>query len=398
MHVGINAQLLSFSQNYRNGGVSRYIRYLLVELAKQPGKHEYTVFVNGQDVVEQLAAQQPQITYVAAPWPETQPAARVAWEQLTLPALIQQKKIDVLHSPVNVLPGLLPQRCAGVITLHDLAFLRFPSVLTRAKRLYHRTFTVRSIRRATSIITVSKSTKRDVVELIGIPEERLQTVYPCIDTHFSNVPSEEGVQAFRQQQGLADGYILYLGTLEPRKNITTLIEAFARLRTIYTIREKLVLAGDKGWLYEAIFERVRRLGLEAEVIFPGFVVDDEQALWYSAAAAFVYPSLYEGFGLPVAEALACGVPVVTSNVSSLPEAGADLALCIDPYNVEAMAAALYKALTDQALRQTCRKMAPSVVQQFSVRRMVEQTICAYERAATLHTASQGRTSDVSLVR
>ncbi|MFL5625120.1 MAG: glycosyltransferase, partial [Ktedonobacteraceae bacterium] len=318
MHIGINAQLLSFSQNFRNGGVSRYIQYLLAELAKHPGKHEYTVFVNGQDVIERLSAQHPQITYVPAPWSESQPAARVAWEQLTLPSLIRQKHIDVLHSPVNVLPRLLPKHCAGVITLHDLAFLRFPSVLTRSKRLYHRTFTVRSIRQATSIITVSDSTKRDVIELIDIPEERLQTIYPCIDVRFSNVPTLEEVQAFRQRQGLTDGYLLYLGTLEPRKNITTLIEAYARLRTTHAIREKLVLAGSKGWLYDEIFARVRQLGLEAEVIFPGFVADTEQTLWYSSAATFVYPSLYEGFGIPVAEALACGIPVVTSNISSLP--------------------------------------------------------------------------------
>jgi glycosyltransferase involved in cell wall biosynthesis len=398
MHIGINAQLLSFSQNFRNGGVSRYIQYLLAELAKHPGKHEYTVFVNGQDVIERLSAQHQQITYVPAPWSESQPAARVAWEQLTLPSLIRQKHIDVLHSPVNVLPRLLPKHCAGVITLHDLAFLRFPSVLTRSKRLYHRTFTVRSIRQATSIITVSDSTKRDVIELIDIPEERLQTIYPCIDVRFSNVPTLEEVQAFRQRQGLTDGYLLYLGTLEPRKNITTLIEAYARLRTTHAIREKLVLAGSKGWLYDEIFARVRQLGLEAEVIFPGFVADTEQTLWYSSAATFVYPSLYEGFGIPVAEALACGIPVVTSNISSLPEAGYGLALCIDPHDVEGMAVALYKALTDKALQQTCREMAPSVAQQFSAQRMVKQTIRVYEQAAALHAVSQGRTRNISFVR
>ncbi|TMD41627.1 MAG: glycosyltransferase family 4 protein, partial [Chloroflexi bacterium] len=178
MHIGINAQLLSFSQNYRNGGVSRYIRFLLKELANRPGTHEYTVFVNGHEVVERLSAQHPQLTYVPATWSESQPAARIAWEQLTLPALIRQRHIDVLHSPVNVLPQLLPQHCAGVVTLHDLAFLRFPDVLTRSKRLYHRLFTVRSIRQATMVITVSNSTRQDAVELAGVPGEQVQTVYP----------------------------------------------------------------------------------------------------------------------------------------------------------------------------------------------------------------------------
>lgn len=400
MHIGINAQLLSFSQNYRNGGVSRYIRSLLTELVKQPGEHEYTVFVNGQAVIEQLTDMSichPQITYVPASWSEAQPTARITWEQLTLPSLIRQKRIDVLHSPVNVLPEMLPQRCAGVVTLHDLAFLRFPDVLTRSKRLYHRTFTVRSLKRATMIIAVSESTKQDAIELVGIPAKHIQTVYTCINERFSNVSKEEEVHALRQKYGLTGGFLLYLGTLEPRKNIPTLIEAYAHLRQTYTIQEKLVIAGGKGWLYDTIFEKVRALGLESEVIFPGFVSDEEQATWYAAASAFVYPSLYEGFGLPVAEALACGTPTVTTTVSSLPEAGAGLALTVEPHDATAMAEALYTALTDAALREKCRAMAPTIVERFSAHTMVQQTLRVYEQAAMLRTA-KGHAQGMSVVR
>lgn len=380
MHIGINAQLLSLGQNYRNGGVSRYIRYLLTELAKAPGDHKYTVFVNGQDVVEHLNARHPQITYISAPWSEERPIERVLWEQSTLPSLLQKQHIDVLHSPVNVLPLRIPRHCATVVTLHDLAFLRYPEVLTRAKSIYHRLFTIRSLKRATAIITVSESTKRDAHELVGIPMERMHTVYPCIDERFSNVSEIENIQAFRQRHGLTEGYILYLSTLEPRKNVTTLIEAYHKLRLDYGIREKLVLAGGKGWLYEAIFARVRALGLETEVLFPGFVSDSEQVAWYQAASVFAYPSLYEGFGLPVAESLACGTPVVTSNVSSLPEAGAQLALCVDPQSVEAVSKGLYQALTDTELRERCRAQAASVAQKFSAENMVQQTIAVYEQA------------------
>jgi len=381
MHIGINAQLLSFSQSYRNGGVSHYIRYLLTGLAKQPGDHQYTVFVNGQNVLEHLGTTDSHITYVSAPWSESQPAARVAWEQFLLPREIRKRGITVLHSPVNVLPEWVPQQCATVVTLHDLAFLRFPSVLTRAKRLYHRTFTLRSMQRATDIITVSDSTKRDAHELVGIPNERMHTVYTCIDERFSNVVEEEEVQAFREQQGLTGGFLLYLGTLEPRKNILTIIDAYARLRKNYSIQEKLVLAGGKGWLYDTIFEKVQQLGLLEDVVFPGFVADTDQALWYHATSAFVYPSLYEGFGIPVAEALACGVPVVTSNVSSLPEAGMDIALSVDPSDVDALTQAIYKALTDAQFRNRCRTAASTVAQKFSAQRMVEQTIAVYEQAA-----------------
>lgn len=381
MHIGINAQLLSFGQNYRNGGVSRYIRTLLRELATQPGEHHYTVFVNGEEVIEQLAAQHEQITYVSAPWSESQPASRVAWEQLTLPAQIRQRGIDVLHSPVNVLPALLPRHCSSVVTLHDLAFLRFPEVLTTAKRMYHRTFTLRSLRQATAIISVSESTRRDVHELADIPLEKVHTVYMCIDKRFTNRYSMEEHIRFRQKYGLNEGYIFYLGTLEPRKNIPVLVEAYHILRQREGITEKLVLAGGKGWLYDEIFARVQQLGLEEHVLFPGYVNDDEQGLWYQAASAFAFPSLYEGFGIPVAEALAGGTPVVTTNVSSLPEAGADLALCVPPADSEAFAAALYQALTDTQLQERCRKEAHTVMERFSAQQMVANTIKVYEQAA-----------------
>ncbi len=387
MHIAINAQLLSFSQNYRNGGISRYIRSLLMGLDQwlythqQANDHEFTIFVNGQDVVERLAVKHPRLHFVAVPWPESRPTSRIAWEQLKLPSFLHRRRIDVLHSPANVLPEMLPRSCAGVVTLHDLAFLRFPHVLTRAKRLYHRTFTIRSLQRATRIISVSESTRQDIMNLVGIPGERVQTVYPCIDERFSNVIGEKELASFRQRQGLTQGFVLFLGTLEPRKNLSTLIEAYAQLRKEYAISEKLVIAGGRGWLYNTIFEKVQSLGLASEVIFPGYVSDEELALWYRAASAFVYPSLYEGFGYPVAEALACGTPVVTSNVSSLPEAGSNVALTIEPGNAQAMAQASYKALTDQAFRHHCLTMAPAVAKRFSAQAMVERTVSVYEQAA-----------------
>src|SRR5256885_6154892 len=382
MHIGINAQLLSNSQNYRNGGVSRYIRYLVTELAKQPDRHTYTIFVNGQDIIQQLPASS-NITYLSAPWPEAKPALRVAWEQLTLPSLIRQKQITVLHSPVNVRPEFLPRSCASIITLHDLAFLRFPNVLTTAKRMYHKTFTMHSLRHASMLITVSDSTKRDAHELIGIPNERIQTIYPCIDERFTNRRDEEQIQTFLHQYGIEEGFFLYLGTLEPRKNLPTLIDAYALLRQKQAIRQKLVLAGGKGWLYDTIFTKVREMGLETEVLFPGFVSDTEQVLWYQAANVFVYPSLYEGFGLPVAEALACGTPVVTSHVSSLPEAGTDRALCVDPSDANSLADAMHQALTDRALQEKCQMLAPVTAQKYSASTMVGQTVQAYEQAAAL---------------
>jgi glycosyltransferase involved in cell wall biosynthesis len=392
MHIGINAQLLSFSQNYRNGGISRYIRYLLTGLSRYPGQHDYTIFVNGPEVAARLGIQHSQMTFVPAFWSEAKPVTRVMWEQFTLPSLIRQRGIQVLHSPANVLPEFLPRSCAGVVTLHDLAFLRLPEVLTRPKRIYHRTFTVRSLRRASMIIAVSESANRDVTDLLGIPPRHLVTVYPCIDERFTHPITEDQIQEFRTRQGLAEGFLLYMGTLEPRKNIPTLLDAYARLRQLTRTPVKLVLAGGKGWLYDSIFARVQQLGLEEEVLFPGFVSDSEQPLWYRSAAAFVYPSLYEGFGIPVIEALACGVPVVTSNVSSLPEAGVGIAQTVDPHDVEAIAVALHKALSDPSLREQAHACVSTVIDRFSAAAMVRQTLAVYEQAVTPYVAQRNVTS------
>jgi len=389
MRIAINAQLLSYSDSYRNGGISRYIRQLLTAIAKQPGQHEYTVFVNGQETVKRLRQeheQAAQMEYIPVYWPENRPASRVVWEQRHLPALLRERRIEVFHSPANVLPEMLPRECASVVTLHDLAFLLYPEVLTRAKRVYHRIFTTRSLRRATMIIAVSHSTKKDAVKLVGIAPGRVQTVYTCIDERFSNVITNEEKQTFYRQHGLDGGYLLYLGTLEPRKNIPTLLEAYRELREVYSRKEKLALVGGKGWLYDETFAKAQSLGLASEVLFPGYVSNEEQLLWYHGASAFAYPSLYEGFGLPVAESLACGVPVVTSNVSSLPEAGGDLALTVDPLDSHALAAALQRALTDTILRRRCRELAPTVSQRFSAQVMAQQTIAVYEQAAALHRA------------
>jgi glycosyltransferase involved in cell wall biosynthesis len=270
--------------------------------------------------------------------------------------------------------------------------MRYPQVLTRSKRLYHRTFTVRSLQRATLLIAVSESTKQDVHELLHIPAERVQVVYPCIPARFSDVVEEEQVHQLKEKYNLTDGFLLYLGTIEPRKNISMLIRAYAQLRQTYKIRQKLVVAGGKGWMYESIFAQVQQLGLTSEVFFPGFVSDDEQSVWYHAASVFAYPSLYEGFGFPVAEALACGTPVVTSNVSSLPEAGAGIAVCVNPNNEDELIEALHRTLTDDSLRAAFREASEHVREQFSAQRMAERTIEAYERAKEM--ASSARQSTI----
>ena len=270
-------------------------------------------------------------------WNTQRPIGRILWEQLALPVLAQTRHLDLLHGAVNVGPLFAP--CPTVITIHDLSFVRYPQAFPAFQRVYLQTQVRRSVRAARRVIAVSEATKRDVTALFGVPDERIDVVYNGVDASFSPAPAGE-IEAFRRRKGLPERYVLHVGTLEPRKNLVRLVQAFTKARPQGQTGVKLVLAGGKGWGYDDIFAEVSRLGMEQDVIFPGYVPDDELAWWYRGAEIFCYPSLLEGFGLPVVEAMACGVPVITSNLSSLPEVAGNAALLIDPTEVDALAEAL----------------------------------------------------------
>lgn len=380
MHVAINAQLVSFSDSYRNAGVSRYTYRLVEGLAQRESDQHYTAFVTARDRAAIAAFGNERLRLVAARWPTAQPAQRVLWEQVALPELLRRLRVDVFHSPVNVLPMRLP--CASVVTVHDLAFLHYPQFFRRVRRIYQRTFTTRSARAATLVIAASESTKADVVRL-GVDPERVRVIYPAIEPHFRPIEDRARLAAFRQAHNLPERFVLFLGTLEPRKNVVGLLEAYAKVRAGDPETPPLVLAGAKGWYYDEVFERVRALGLEQVVTFAGYVRDEEQPLWYAAAELFVYPSFFEGFGLPVAEAMACGTPVITSNVSSLPEVAGDAALQVDPGSADALAHAMQSALRDGETRHRLAAAGPRRAQRFSIERMVEGCSEVYAEAAGL---------------
>jgi glycosyltransferase involved in cell wall biosynthesis len=266
--------------------------------------------------------------------------------------------------------------CPAVITIHDLSFLRFPNLFRPANRLYLKTLTQLSARRAHRLIAVSRYTAAETTRLLGVPQERVDVVYHGINPAFRPLPNDE-VMAFRRHRGLPERFVLFVGTLEPRKNLVRLVEAFSHVRDGQV---RLVLVGGKGWLYDELFAKVEALGLGSEVIFPGYVMSEELPLWYNAAHALAYPSLYEGLGLPVLEAQACGTPVLTSNASSLPEAGGDAALMADPHDVESLAAGLKRLLTDESLRYQCRERGLAHAARFSWARSAEETADVYRRA------------------
>jgi glycosyltransferase involved in cell wall biosynthesis len=265
-------------------------------------------------------------------------------------------KVSLLHGLAFAAPFV--SRCPTVVTVHDLSFLRYPSAFRPTNRSYLRLITKASTRRAARVIAVSASTRQDVINLIGVPADRIIVVPNGVTPEFSPADPDR-VSDFRQRAGLPQRYILFLGTLEPRKNLVRLLESYALLRSralgdvssdaAAPTVPPLVIAGAKGWFYQEIFTRVTDLGLADQVIFPGFVPSEELPWWYRGADLFVYPSLFEGFGLPVLEAMACGTPTITSRASALPEVAGDGAILVDPEDVVQLAEAIHCVLTTPGL-------------------------------------------------
>ncbi|MEE8391496.1 MAG: glycosyltransferase family 1 protein [Anaerolineae bacterium] len=369
-HIAINAHLLSGRAWYRSAGVHQYIYHLLRRLESN-GDDElrYTVLLGEGELPPDVA-----LASLQSRWPTSRAAVRVLWEQLVQPWTLRQIEADLVHGPVFIGPLLAP--CPIVITIHDLSFIRFPDLFRPANRLYLTVLTRLSARRARRLIAVSAHAAAETAQLLGVPSERIDVVYHGVDPAFRPLSANQ-VAAFRQRQGLPERFVLFVGTLEPRKNLVRLIEAFAR---IHNGRTKLMLVGGKGWLYDELFARVQGLGLEDAVVFPGYVMNDDLPLWYNAATVLAYPSVYEGFGLPVLEAQACGTPVLTSNVSSLPEAAGDGALMVDPYDVDALAVGLNQMLTDEALRCELQERGLIHARQFSWPRAAQETARVYRQA------------------
>lgn len=381
MRVAINAQLLSFDESARNSGISRFVYKLLDGLGRVSTDVEFTAFIDKaqeKDAATSAVGQAGRIRLLAENATTSGPLRRVVWEQFTLPRELKRLGAHVFHAPANVMPRSVP--CASVVTIHDLAFIRYPEFFRPTRRYYQRILTRRSARDATLIVTVSEHTKRDLVECFHISPDKIRVSYPSIAPEFRPA-APEVIARFRAEKGLPERYLLYLGNLEPRKNLGTLVTAYARLRSrMGAETPPLILAGAKGWYYEPLFKQVRDLGLERDVTFVGFVSSEEQPLWYAGAVAFVYPSLYEGFGAPIVEALGCGTPTITSNTSSMPEAAGSLARLAPPQDADALARAMYDVLYDAALRARTRVEGPQWAREFSLERMARQYIDVYTEA------------------
>ena len=376
--IGIDAHLLSFASSYRQAGVSRYIAELLRAFggdADPTDAHDYLAFVGPEPVPAEFLPRDARgpLRFVLSRIPTANPLARIAWEQAVGPFAATRARLDLFHGPVNALPLAAPGR--GVVTIHDLAFLAHPEALGAARRRYLTLLTALSARRAARIITVSAFTRDEVVRRLRVPASKVAVVHNAVDAAFKPLPAEE-IARFKEAQRLPERAILCVGTLEPRKNLTGLLEAFARLAP--ATDAELVVVGGQGWLFDEALAHVATLGLTGRVRFTGFVPDDDLPRWYNAATIFVYPSLYEGFGLPPLEALACGAPTVTSAGTVMAEIVGDAALLADPRDPAAIAAAIARLLNDDTLRATLRASGPHQAAPFTWARAAAATRDVYD--------------------
>ena len=372
--IGINAQLLSNQRGYRQAGIHKYIANTLNAIP-QNDDFQYAIFTQNQSALPPRSNRKLHHTQ----WPTEQRIGRIFWEQLVYPTHAKKLGCNLLHSMAFVTPALtsLPT----IVTVYDLSFLHFPDNYPAAQRHYLTTQTRRSCRHSARVITISNSAKQDINHFFDVPLDRIDVAFPGVDSIFKR-PDAVKIQQFKSEQQLPDTFILHVGTLQPRKNLTTLIEAFAQLidqEPDLPSDLELVIAGGKGWFYEEIFQTVQKFKLENRVRFPGYVPDEALPLWYSAAAAVAMPSIYEGFGIPLAEAMACKTPVIASNVSSMPEVVGNAGILVPPNDISAWANGLANILQNKTLTDKMRRNGFQQVQKFRWEAAGQTQLSSYQK-------------------
>lgn len=375
MKIGIDARLL-----YNPTGIGRYTRSLFFEYTRRHyfSPNQLILFADRATFIEQQPLCEKNIlkniSLVVSPCQR-----RILWTNWYLPPLLRQHNIDVYHGVCNF---ELPIRkvCRYVVTIHDLVPLFFPELVPKKHLLFFRMFMKRVAHTADLIITDSEHSKRDIVQYLKTPPDKIRVIYLGFDQHYQRVQDQNRIAQVLTRYGVRQPYLLFVGVIEPKKNLERLVEAYTLLQTASTIPKEtqLVIAGGEGWLSERLHRNVQDSGLTQQILFPGFIPDDHLPALYSGAEAFVFPSIYEGFGLPVLEAMSCGVPVVTANVSSLPEIVGKAGIVVDPYQPEAIAQGIARVLSDRQLQEQMREKGYRQAQKFSWQRTAEETYQVYQ--------------------
>lgn len=369
MRIGIDATALP--QEPVGGGI--YIINLLRALGERDTKHELVVFL--QKSARKYLGTPENTNLHEVLLPDKSPTRRLIWEQMALPNLVKRHKIDLLHSLHYTRPFFLP--CASVVTFHDLTFYLFPELHRRSKRLFFPFAIQMSARKADALIAVSESTRQDSIRLLKVPAEKIFAVQLGVDEGFHPIKDDSLREEILDHYQLPDKFILYVGLVEPRKNLPLLIQSFRDLVDA-GLSHQLVIVGRMGWMYQEVFKQIEALRLKDRIKFTGYVPRQYLPIVYNLAELFVYPTLYEGFGLPVLEAMACGTPVVTSNISSLPEIVGDAGILVTPGDEDALAQAMIGVLNDRELQRTLAEKGRIRSKNFSWKRTAKETLQVYQ--------------------
>lgn len=359
MDVGINVALRGAGAGYRQTGVGRYVYELerALRATMQPG--DSLVALGGK----------------AGPVSRRAPV-RIAWEQTAMAVDIARRRLDAFHGPVNTLPMVL--RAPGIVTVHDLAFLRYPQVVPLARRAWLVGAIRHSARAADRVIAISQHTADDLVSWLDLPHDRITVIPLAVSPSIRRLTGAE-LQVFRLKYRIERPYVLAVGTMEPRKNLSMLLHAFAAIRD--EVPHRLVLVGPEGWMTGELHATIANLALGDRLVLTGFVDDDALGGWYSAADLVAFPSLYEGFGLPVLEAMACGAPVLASEASALLEVGGDAAIYAQAGDVSAWAEAMRGLLVDSGRRAEMSEAGLARAATFSWERTARETWRVYREVS-----------------
>lgn len=357
------------------GGNESYATNLIEALAEIDQTNRYTLYVTKREAVERFRDRWTNFS-VKSTLPHT-PLVRIP---LTLSAELRRNPVDVLHVQFTA-PPFSP--CPVVVSIHDLSFEHLPQTFKWRSRKQLRITVRRSARQAAQVIALSEHARNDIIETYQVNSEKITAIPLAASAQFRPVASNEELQRVRHTYGIKGEYILSVGAIQPRKNLGRLITAYERLRRLNpdSSLPKLVLAGKCAWLYDETLRTIKELGLTDSVILTGYVPESDLPALYSGAVCFVYPSYFEGFGLPPLEAMQCGTPVIVGNQTSLPEVVGDAGILVDPFDVDALAAALGKVISDSDLRQRLGVQGLARAKLFGWQETARRTLAVYHQAA-----------------
>ena len=367
-------------------GIPNYIFNLCINLPLVDKQNEYVLFANSyghyqslkQAVDEILVGNYQNISAKISRTPGT--ILKLMWKHVHVPSAERLAgKIDIFHAS-TIIPPLKSAKL--VVTIHALSAIKFKRFFKKETVRYFVGYCKNVMPKADVIITDSNSSKNDILEYFTIDEDRVQVIPLAANDNYKPILDKKAVNDIKRRYGINGEYILFVGTLEPRKNVANLVRAYSLLPDYIKRDHLLVICGKKGWYYEDIFKAVKELNMEDRVVFTNYVPDEDIPLLMNGAKAFVYPSFYEGFGLPLLEAMACGTPVISSNISSIPEVVGDAGILVNPTDVEELSDAIQRVLGNDQLRAHLSKRGLKQASKFSWQKTAEKTVEIYNKVGS----------------